>query len=114
MPAFIEQPAANAAINCTQEQMLQILQEMRAAQSNADNAGQGNHNGGGRALVNRRTPDNASFNCRDTLEYCHIHGACNHTSWDCNKKAPGHRNTSTRANIIGGSNAFYQPSTIEV
>ena len=108
--APIQQPAANAAIATVQEQMLQILQDMRAAQQNANNAGQGNQNGGGRARVNRRTPDNASFNRRDTSQYCHTHGASNHTSRDCNKKAPGHRNTATLANRMGGSNAFCQPA----
>ena len=107
------QQVANVAIaDNVQLQMLQILQTMQAAQQQGDrnNRGSdknsGNQNGGGRARVNRRTPDDATFNRRDESKYCHTHGACNHTSSDCNRKAPGHRNTATLTNRMGGSNVF--------
>ena len=116
------QQVANATIgDNVQLQMLQILQAIQAAQATGNQHGQqhrnggGNRNGGrnqpggGRARVNRRTPDDASFNRVDTSAYCHTHGACNHTSAECNKKAPGHRDTATLANRMGGSNAFCQP-----
>ena len=116
------QQAANATIGANvQLQMLQILQAMQAAQATGQQHGNGggnpngggNRNGGGRARINRRTPDNATFNRSDTTNYCHTHGACNHTSADCNRKAPGHRNTATLANRMGGSNAFCQPAAEE-
>ena len=94
-------------------QMLQILQAMQAAQANGNgnqSNGNGNQNGGGRPpRVNKRTPDNAAFTRLDKSKYCHTHGACNHASSECNRKAPGHRNTATLTNRMGGSNAFCQP-----
>ena len=113
------QEAVNAAIGANvQLQMLQILQAMQAAQANGNGNqnqqvqnGGGNQNGGGRpARTNRRTPDDVTFNRVDTSKYCHTHGACNHASSACNRKAPGHRNNATQANRMGGSNAFCQPA----
>ena len=125
----VQQVANAAVVDNVQLQMLQILQTMQAAQqqmqqqgnqngaSNQQANGGGNRNrnqnGGGRQRVNRRTPDNATFNRRDTSAYCHTHGACNHTSMDCNKKAPGHKNTATLENRMGGSNAFCQQAADE-
>ena len=103
---------ANAVVSDNvQLQMLQILQSMQAAQQQVPNNNtDGNHNGGGRTRQNRRTPDNATFNRRDKTKYCHTHGACNHTSSECNRKAPGHKNTATMTNRMGGSNAFCEPT----
>ena len=75
-------------------------------QNRRGNRNGGRNQGGGRTRVNQRTPDNASFNRVNTSTYCHTHGACNHTSAECNRKAPGHRNTATLTNRMGGSNAF--------
>ena len=36
-------------------------------------------------------------------KYCWTHGRCNHTSVDCESKAPGHKNEATMANKMGGS-----------
>ena len=111
-----EQQVANATIaDNVQLQILRILQDMQNAQNGGGNqqGSRGGNNGGGnnggaaqRTRINRRTPDTASFNRADTSKYCHTHGACNHSSSECNRKAPGHKNTSTRANRMGGSNAF--------
>ena len=107
------QQVANAVVaDNVQLQMLQILQTMQAAQQqgrrNNRGGGQntGNQNGGGRERVNRRTPDDATFNRRDITKYCHTHGACNHTSSECNRKAPGHKNTATLTNRMGGVKCF--------
>ena len=114
-PTMVEQPAVNATMTTAQEQMLQILREMRDAQI-ATNSSQGNSSQGNSSQsnwprdrstrVNRRTPDNANFNRVDKSKYCHTHGACNHNSGECNRKAQGHRNAATLANRLGGSNAF--------
>ena len=108
------QQAANATIKGNvQLQMLQILQAMQVAHANGNGNqynGSGNQNGGGRPpRANKRTPDNAAFTRLDKSKYCHTHGACNHASSECNRKAPGHRNTATLTNRMGGSNAFCQP-----
>lgn len=116
------QPAANAAIEGNvQMQMLQILREMQAAQ-NAGNTNGGSDNERGRNRNrnrdtngdrsrnrNRKTPDNASFQRADKSEYCWTHGACNHKTGACNRKAPGHKNNATFANRMSGSNAFCTP-----
>ena len=90
-----------------QIQMLQILREMRDAQI-ANTPPQGNQSRDRSTRVNRRTPDNATFNRLDKSKYCHTHGAYNHQSSECNRKAPGHRNAAMLANRLGGSNAFFQ------
>jgi hypothetical protein len=35
--------------------------------------------------------------------YCWTHGACAHSSADCNNKSPGHQSTATFSNMQGGS-----------
>ena len=108
------QEAANATIGGNvQLQMLQILQAMQATQATGNQQGQqqsqrqGQQGGNGnRNRTNRRTPDDASFNRVDKSKYCHTHGACNHRSSACNKKAPGHKDNATLPHRMGGSNAF--------
>ena len=121
------QEMMNATIADTvQLQILKILQDMQntqiggnARQGNSGstgggrNGGRGNGGGNQRQSVNRRTPDNATFNRADTTKYCHTHGACNHSSAECNRKAAGHKDTATRANRMGGSNAFCQEAVAE-
>ena len=109
------QEVANATIGANvQLQMLQILQAMQAAQAangNQQQGPQGQHGGNGnreRGRTNKKTPDDASFNLGDKSKYCHTHGACNHASSECNRKAPGHRNNATFQRKMGGSNAFCQ------
>ena len=97
------QQAANATIGTdVQLQMLQILQAMQATHATGNQQGQqqsqrqGQQGGNGnRNRTNRRTPDDASFNRVDKSKYCHTHGACNHRSSACNKKAPGHKDNAT-------------------
>ena len=101
----IEQPAVNATMSTGQEQMLQLLRELRDAQI-ANNTSQSSRTRDQSSRVNRKTPDDANFNRVDTSNYCHTHGACNHKSSECNRKAPGHKNNATRENRRGGSNAF--------
>ena len=100
------QQVANAVTNDAQQEMLQLLRTMQQAIT-----ANGSPNAGRRGRNNRRTPDNASFNRRVRDKYCHTHGACNHVSRDCTRKAPGHRDEATFENRLGGSNAFCTPTT---
>ena len=59
-----------------------------------------------RGKINKKTADNATFNRTETGKYCWTHGACNHNSNECNRKAPGHKSDATKDNKIGGSKAF--------
>ena len=58
----------------------------------------------------RKTPDNTTFRRRNTNKYCWTHGGCGHDSTTCRAKAPGHQETATFKNRMGGSNA-HCPST---
>ena len=53
----------------------------------------------------RKTPDNSTFRRNNTSKYCWTHGACGHTSTQCNAKAAGHQETATFEDRKGGSNA---------
>ena len=70
-PEIAPQPAANAAVNDIQVQMLQVLQAMQAAQQNGNggrnnNGGNDNKGNGWHCRRNPRTPDNAAFARQDT------------------------------------------------
>ena len=107
-------PTANAVIqDAIQMEMLQLLRDIATRNNNNGGRGgrfgrgnRGGRTGRGNGGVNRRTPDNASFNRRVVTFYCHTHGACNHASADCSSKAPGHQDVATMENRMGGSNAF--------
>lgn len=43
---------------------------------------------------------------RDISKYCWSHGACNHTSNDCNRPHKGHKKEATFENMMDGSYAF--------
>ena len=54
---------------------------------------------------NKKT-DNPTFARLGTSKYYWTHGACNHNSNECNRKAPGHKTNATKASNLGGSLAF--------
>jgi len=41
-------------------------------------------------------------------KYCHTHGACAHTSQECNAPKEGHQRDATFANRKGGSTKFFK------
>ena len=43
---------------------------------------------------------------RNTSNYCWSHGACAHSSADCNNKKRGHQDEATFKNKMGGSTRF--------
>ena len=43
---------------------------------------------------------------KNTTKYCWSHGACAHSSADCNNKKSGHQDEATFANKMGGSTRF--------
>ena len=63
-------------------------------------------NDGGRRRQNRKTPDNPPFSRTNIQKYCWTHGACNHNSNECTRKAPGHKDEATKTNKLRGSKAF--------
>ena len=83
----------------------QMQQTMKAPNLQTDNGGYNNNGKRGRRQP-LKTPDNASYNRNVTNKYCWTHGACGHTSHECNSKASGHQDAATLENHMGGSNAF--------
>ena len=53
-----------------------------------------------------KTSDNPTFKRDNTSKYCWTHGACNHASNECSRKAPGHNVDATKTIKLGGSKAF--------
>ena len=47
---------------------------------------------------------------RNTSKYCWTHGACSHSSAECNNKREGHQDSATFANKQGGSTYYCQDS----
>ena len=54
----------------------------------------------------RKTTDNSSFRCRNNNKYCWTHSGSGHESNTCRAKAPGHQDTVTFKNRMGGLNAY--------
>ena len=54
----------------------------------------------------KKTPDHASYPRKRTDTYCWTHGGSNHSSQQCQRKAPGHQDAATFENRLGGSNAY--------
>ena len=111
-----------ATSDTTQLQILQLLREiqveMRANYSNITRTGDGTRNTDGNenensrsvSRRNRKTPETASFSRTITDEYCWKHGACNHSSEECNRKASGNKCNVTLSNYQDGSNAYCNPN----
>ena len=91
-----------------QLEILKLLQQMQQSMAVSTTQGNTNRNTGqqNRNRPPRKTPDNASFVRNRKDKYCWTHGACGHTSGQCISKAPGHQDTATMENRMGGSNAF--------
>ena len=90
-----------------QLEMLKILQQMQQTMTTTvTQSNQGRSGRQGRRGTPRKTPDNASFNRAKTDKYCWTHGACSHTSTECNMRAQGHQESATFENKQGGSKAF--------
>jgi hypothetical protein len=77
--------------------------------NNDQNNNNNNYNRGGRNNQNRgrgrgRGRSNERSNTRSQpRSYCHTHGACAHSSSNCNTPAQGHQNLATFNNMLNGS-----------
>ena len=102
--ANIQHQANTVQMDPVQVEMLKLLQQMQQSITNSSN----NQGGGGtvRRRQRRKTPDDATFHRNRTDKYCWTHGACGHVSTKCKIKAPGHQDSATRENKMGGSTAF--------
>lgn len=85
-----------------QLEMLQLLRQMQQSMQATPAAAAPSASG----QVYRRTPNNASRPRSDTSKYCWTHGASNHTSSECERRAPGHQANATLTNRMRGSSAY--------
>ena len=94
--------ANSVATDPIQLEMLQLLRQMQQGMQTtpADAAPSASVPG------YRRTPNNATRPRKDTSKYCWTHGASNHASLECERRAPGHRDKATLTNRMGGSSAY--------
>ena len=88
-----------------QTETLKMLSELQKQLQNLTNEVKKNKDGG-QKRQNRKTPDNPPYTRTNTENYCWTHGACNHNSNNCTRKAPGHKDEATKDNKLGGSKAF--------
>ena len=98
-----------AATDPIQVEMLKILQQMQQSMMSSVPVQQAqstqpapNQN----RRPPRKTPDNASYPRKKTDIYYWTHGGSGHSSAQCNRKAPGHQDTATFENRMGGLNAY--------
>jgi hypothetical protein len=90
---------------------------MSVMNTNNHNNNYNPHHRGGRNTNGRgrggRTPGRGNNNRpAQPRSYCWTHGACAHTSSDCNRQSEGHQNAATFANMLNGSTAgcFWLPT----
>ena len=86
---------ANAAVSASNDLLTQLVEQMKELTTkvgNADTNGTSKGNGKGKDKQKKKPK-----------AYCWTHGACAHTSTECNNKAEGHKNEATFQNTLGGS-----------
>jgi len=93
-----------AAIQQLQQQFLNMNNTINNRTNGRNNgssssAGNGGNGNTGNGTTQRFTRNNIS-------KYCWSHGACSHTSAQCNSKRDGHKNNATFENKQGGSTAY--------
>ena len=99
-------PTANAAAQVSvQTETLKVLQQLQQQlQSLSQEVKNGARNTKNRVF--KKTPDDPPYTRSETSKYCWTHGACNHDSKDCTRKALGHKLNATKGDKQGGSKAF--------
>ena len=105
--ASLNAARSEAATLCQQMEALTAQVAAMSAQNGRENQrggrgnGRGNGQGRGRGRGNFRQRRNIS-------RYCWTHGACNHTGYNCENPAVGHRPEATFENKLGGSTYYCQ------
>ena len=73
-----------------------MKQQEQALRDITNHSRTNNENSGGSSYCKRK----------NTSKYCWSHGACAHSSADCNNKKRGHQDETTLKNKMGGSTRF--------
>jgi hypothetical protein len=102
--------AAREAALLAQMQELTSLMQTGTVNTNAQTRNQRSNRG--RAATGGRGRQNETANKKPHRLYCWSHGACAHSSAECNTQLPGHDTAATFHNMQGGStkNLQYVPT----
>ena len=95
--------AQNQVLPQLMTQMAQLMQQMNSIQQ------QINTQASTTSTITQSSTSSTSRQNRprtNTSHYCWSHGACAHTSAQCRSKKPGHKDTATFYNKLGGSTAY--------
>jgi hypothetical protein len=95
------QSRESAMMNKMQEMMMNMMRNNNQ-NNNQYNQYRGGRIPGGRGRGERGRGRGARGNAQPR-SYCWSHGACAHSSAECNRQATGHQNTATFANMMNGS-----------
>jgi len=106
--------AITTALAARDAALLAQMQEMMTRMStgtdntNSRRRNQRNNRGRGAAGGTERPNDTTAVNKNRNSLYCWTHGACAHSSTECNNQLPGHATTATFHNMQGGSTKNFQ------
>jgi hypothetical protein len=109
-----------ASIASREAALLSQMQEMMSTfwagnnnrNNRSGNRGNRNNNSNHQGRTNDRNPTGGRGRTQSPRSYCWTHGACAHSSAQCNTQTTGHQSTATFANMQGGStnNCFWLPA----
>ena len=95
----VQAPVANATISTSDAMQLQMLELIKNLQEEVKTLKTGTTSNSYAANKSQRKRTN-------TTKYCWSHGACTHSSKECNKKKTGHQDEATFNNKLGGSTYY--------
>jgi hypothetical protein len=107
--------AREAALLTQMQEMMTVLRtgtvNTHTQQRRSTRGGRGN--GGGRNNSTQSNNNNGGRRLAGPRQYCWSHGACAHSSAECNSPQEGHQPTATFQNMLGGStnNLQWVPTT---
>jgi hypothetical protein len=98
------QSRENSMMTQMQDMMMQMMQNNNNHNNNNNyNNHRGGRNSQGRGRGGRARGRGNHNRVTQPRSYCWSHGACAHSSADCNRRAVGHQNAATFANMLNGS-----------
>ena len=102
MVQYQAQYEANSTVEHDVKKLLETVKDLQNQIKNNNNRGPNHRRDANRSRNALSDVSNHQRGARNQ-KYCWTHGACNHTSGDCTKKAPGHCVEATFQNMLGGS-----------
>jgi hypothetical protein len=106
--AITTELAARDAALLAQLQEMMTRMSTGTANTNSRRRNQRNNRGRGAAGGTDRPNNTTAANTNRNSLYCWTHGACAHSSTECNNQLPGHVTTATFHNMQSGSTKNFQ------